>query len=332
VCPPARGPRATRPERPIPSGRVSPERALAVAGGLGVLGLALAAAAGGRRALGTAAALTGAVWAYDVVLKDTPAGPFAMAACRGLDVLLGAPADGVREALPAASVMAAHTLGVTVLSRGEVHGTSPGVARAVLAGTAATALAAVAAGARGPGEAGSGGLAGVRDRLSAGPRGGQLAGERPAAGAHGGSAAGAHGGPAADAHRGPAADAHGGPAADARGRRSAGAFGRRSAGVRDRPAAGHPGRSRDRRPVGARSAVWSAVGAAVYAGLVGRAQLAAVRSGGGAGEVRAATAAGIHGMVPLQAALAARGSVWSALAVAGALPLARKFGRKVGPT
>ncbi|MFC6093512.1 UbiA family prenyltransferase, partial [Saccharothrix lopnurensis] len=135
-----------RPERPVPSGRVSADRALAVAGGLGALGLALAAVAGGRRSLGTAGALAGAVWAYDTVLKDTPAGPLAMAACRGLDVLLGAPPGGVRDALPAASVLAAHTLGVTVLSRGEVHGTSPAVARAALAGTAATA---VAAGSRG---------------------------------------------------------------------------------------------------------------------------------------------------------------------------------------
>ncbi|GAA0264053.1 UbiA family prenyltransferase [Saccharothrix mutabilis subsp. mutabilis] len=121
-----------RPERPIPSGRVSPEAALATAAGLTAVGVGLAAVAG-RNAVPLAAA----VWSYDTVLKDTAAGPFAMAACRGLDVLMGG-----RAVLPAA-LMAAHTLGVTVLSRGEVHGTSPRVAGAVLSGTAATTLAAL---------------------------------------------------------------------------------------------------------------------------------------------------------------------------------------------
>jgi 4-hydroxybenzoate polyprenyltransferase len=118
-----------RPERPIPSGRIGPNAALATAAGLTALGVGLAAAAG-RNALPLAAA----VWAYDTVLKATPAGPLAMAACRGLDVLLGG-----RAVLPA-GLMAAHTLGVTVLSRGEVHGTSPGTAKAVLSGTVLTAV------------------------------------------------------------------------------------------------------------------------------------------------------------------------------------------------
>jgi 4-hydroxybenzoate polyprenyltransferase len=43
--------------------------------------------------------------------------------------------------------------------------------------------------------------------------------------------------------------------------------------------------------------------------------------------------AGIHGMVPLQAAIAARrGSLLGALAVAAALPVARALSRKVSPT
>ncbi|MET4160011.1 SCO3242 family prenyltransferase [Agromyces sp. PvR057] len=124
-----------RPERPIPSGRVSPRRALAIAAGLGTIGLALAAAGGGRRGLAVAVPLVASVVAYDVVAKPTAAGPLAMAACRGLDVLLGA--GGSPRALPAALAVAVHTLGVTALSRGEVHG-----------GTAAdTGLALVATGA-----------------------------------------------------------------------------------------------------------------------------------------------------------------------------------------
>lgn len=125
---------AERPERPIPSGRVSPNAALATATGLTAVGVGLAAAAG-RNALPLAVA----VWSYDTVLKDTAAGPIAMAACRALDVLLGG-----RAVLPAA-LMAAHTFGVTVLSRGEVHGTSPTTAKTVLGITTATSVAVMAA-------------------------------------------------------------------------------------------------------------------------------------------------------------------------------------------
>jgi 4-hydroxybenzoate polyprenyltransferase len=130
-----------RPERPIPSGRVRPGQALGLATGLTVAGLGLAAAAGGRRAMPTAVALAGVVWAYDLVLKHGPLGPVAMGAARGLDVLLGAGESPRAAALPAA-VMALHTTGVTALSRGEVHGAKP--ATAALA-TAATAVAAIAA-------------------------------------------------------------------------------------------------------------------------------------------------------------------------------------------
>ncbi|MCF6476823.1 4-hydroxybenzoate polyprenyltransferase, partial [Nonomuraea sp. MG754425] len=81
---------AERPERPIPSGRVRPGAALGLAAGLTAAGLAVAGLSGGRRALLVAAPLAGAVWTYDLVAKNTPAGPLAMAVCRGLDVLLGA--------------------------------------------------------------------------------------------------------------------------------------------------------------------------------------------------------------------------------------------------
>jgi 4-hydroxybenzoate polyprenyltransferase len=130
-----------RPERPIPSGRVRPGQALGLATGLTVAGLGLAAAAGGRRAMPTAFALAGVVWAYDLVLKHGPLGPVAMGAARGLDVLLGAGGSPRAAVLPAA-VMAVHTTGVTALSRGEVHGAKP--ATAVLA-TMATAVSAIAA-------------------------------------------------------------------------------------------------------------------------------------------------------------------------------------------
>ena len=133
-----------RPERPIPSGRVTPRAALTAAVVLSATGLGLAAVAGGRDAVAVAVPVAVAVWSYDTVLKDTAAGPLAMAACRGLDVLLGAGRARAVSALPAAAVLAGHTLGVTALSRGEVRGASSGAARAVLGGTAVTTEAALA--------------------------------------------------------------------------------------------------------------------------------------------------------------------------------------------
>ncbi|WP_265522900.1 SCO3242 family prenyltransferase [Oerskovia flava] len=124
-----------RPERPIPSGRVSPSRALAVAGGLTTAGLGLAAVGGGARSVVVAVPLAASVWTYDLAAKNHPTGPAVMAACRGLDVLMGAGRGRLRAALPAAAAVAAHTAGVTVLSRGEVHGTTPRAAAGVAAGT-----------------------------------------------------------------------------------------------------------------------------------------------------------------------------------------------------
>lgn len=129
-----------RPERPIPSGRVAPGTALALASGLTAAGVGIAAVAGGARAAAVAGALAGAVWAYDLSSKSGPVSTAVMASTRGLDLLLGAAAGGThglrRAALPAA-VLAAHTAGVTALSRGEVHGTTAGLARGVVGLTSA---------------------------------------------------------------------------------------------------------------------------------------------------------------------------------------------------
>lgn len=144
---------AERPHRPIPSGRIHPTIALRMAQGLTLAGVALAGAAGGWRALRVAVPLAGLVWAYDLRLKDTPAGPVAMAGCRALDVLLGATAPGgrLRPALGPAAVVAGHTLSITLVSRHEAQGGSPQIARRSLWGTAAvtaTAAASTAVGLR----------------------------------------------------------------------------------------------------------------------------------------------------------------------------------------
>jgi len=127
-----------RPERVIPSGRVPARTALALAGALGAAGLAVTAVVGGRRALRISVPLALLVATYDVLAKDSPAGPLVMASTRGLDVLLGAAAAPGAAVAPAASV-AVHTAGITLLSRGEVHGTGHGAALAAVMGTGTAA-------------------------------------------------------------------------------------------------------------------------------------------------------------------------------------------------
>ncbi|WP_435270359.1 SCO3242 family prenyltransferase [Streptomyces sp. 1222.5] len=167
-----------RPHRPLPSGRVRPAAALAAAGALTAAGLALAARAG-RPALAVATPLAATVWAYDLVLKRTPAGPVAMAAARGLDLLLGAAATGpargaVRRALPSAALLSAHTLAVTAVSRHETTGGAalPPLAALTTSGTLGLLLARELPAGRGaaptPGLPGS---AGARPRTGRPPLG-----------------------------------------------------------------------------------------------------------------------------------------------------------------
>lgn len=145
-----------RSHRPVPSGRVRPGTALALAAAGTAGGLGLAALSGGRRSLCAAVPLAALVWAYDLSLKSTPLGPAAMAGARALDVLLGATAPGpgtqaaLRRALRPAALMAAHTGAVTMLSRREVEGAHPALPAAALAVTAAITAAAAAPGAAPP--------------------------------------------------------------------------------------------------------------------------------------------------------------------------------------
>ncbi|SCL17126.1 4-hydroxybenzoate polyprenyltransferase [Micromonospora nigra] len=131
-----------RPERPIPTGRVTPEVALGLAVGLTAAGVGLAAAVGGGRAAAVAVPLATAVWGYDLRAKNTSAGPAVMAACRGLDVLLGATGGRLSRAVPAAVTVAAHTWTVTALSRREVDGADRALPLRTLAGTALVAASA----------------------------------------------------------------------------------------------------------------------------------------------------------------------------------------------
>lgn len=120
-----------RPGRPVPSGRVPAAQARSIAVRLMAAGVATAGVLGGRRALRVAVPLAGTVWAYDTRAKSGPAGPWVMAACRGLDVLLGAAPGAVCRAMPSAGIVAAHTANVTTLSRHEVDGAPAAVVEAV---------------------------------------------------------------------------------------------------------------------------------------------------------------------------------------------------------
>ncbi|MDQ1135585.1 4-hydroxybenzoate polyprenyltransferase [Microbacterium sp. SORGH_AS 1204] len=146
-----------RPERPIPSGRITRSRALAVGAGLTVVGVGSAFAAG-RASGAVSLALAGALWAYDLVFKSTAAGPVVMAVCRGLDVMMGASGPGWRGALLPASAVAVHTIAVTAVSRGEVDGSTRVTGGAAVAASVAVAASALA----GSGDRAAAALGGAR--------------------------------------------------------------------------------------------------------------------------------------------------------------------------
>lgn len=309
-----------RPHRPLPSGRVRPSAALAAACALTATGLTLAARAG-RPALAVAAPLAATVWAYDLVLKRTPAGPAAMAATRALDLLLGAVATTgrVREALPSAILLGTHTLAVTTVSRRETTGGAPLIPLAALATTGVLTHLLTRRPADPVGSAsGAGVLRG--DTAPAGEPRGATAGETTILGApHLGAlppgapppgapplSAPAHGAPP------PGASAVGGPA-----------LGEARRGDGPRPAPGtsphlaHP----------LRLAL-----AAAYAATAARPYLHAVLNPSPPLTQRA-VGGGIRATIPLQAALTARaGGTRTALLVAALAPLARRFARKVSVT
>jgi UbiA prenyltransferase family protein len=130
-----------RPERPLPSGRVSRQAARRFAVALFVLA-ALAGASVGPWSLGLALAIAICAVVYDAIGKRTNFGPLNMALCRFLNLLLGASAAPalLLERFDLALLLLVHITGVTVMSRGEVVG---GERRGVLAMLAAVGSVAV---------------------------------------------------------------------------------------------------------------------------------------------------------------------------------------------
>lgn len=116
-----------RPNRPIPSGRVSLTSAVALGVVLMTLGIGSAALAT-KISLQVAGLLAVAILSYDGLLKRTPLGPLAMGSCRLLNVLLGASAHQsawiapgllVRPQFGAAIGLGIYIVGVTVFARTE---------------------------------------------------------------------------------------------------------------------------------------------------------------------------------------------------------------------
>ncbi|WP_239149730.1 SCO3242 family prenyltransferase [Streptomyces sp. SID12501] len=272
-----------RPERPVPSGRISAGAALGIAGGLTAAGLGLGALAGGRRVLlRRTLPLAATVWAYDLGLKHTPLGPVAMAAARALDVLHGTGPTPAGPALRAAATVGAHTWALTRLSRHEVNGTAGREPLLSLAATAAVTLAATAGILRAPERQRPNTASAAARQASSGPPDTTLAGAR---------------------HLLLGSAARSGPGIGT-----------------DAP-----------RPPG-RSIAVTVLTATVYAVTCARAQCAALRDPDAA-RTRAAVGAGIHALLPLQAALVSRtGSPKLAALLAAVLPQAARLARKVSPT
>lgn len=119
-----------RPERPIPSGRIS-LRSAAIFGSVLMLTGVLAAAMAGTPSFIIAAMIVPCVLVYNGVLKSTIAAPLGMGACRFLNLMLGASAvsdwSTLWQALPVtvAAALCIYIIGVTVFARNEAGQSSP---------------------------------------------------------------------------------------------------------------------------------------------------------------------------------------------------------------
>ncbi|MFJ4465053.1 SCO3242 family prenyltransferase [Streptomyces sp. NPDC088928] len=313
-----------RPHRPIPSGRIAPGAALAAAGALTAAGLGLAARAG-RPALAVATGLAATVWAYDLRLKHTPAGPAAMAAARGLDLLLGAAATGAAAG----------------------GATGPGPALVPVTGPASGERGAYR---KGPASwkgaaSGRGSAAGPGAALGSEPAtGGFVRGALPAAallGAHTYTVTAvsrheAHGGSTAAplAALGAVAALSAAAVHEQRGRRGDRTDAHLGPGGRGEPHRPNPGPTHDAPEFLAATAP-GLVRTALSGSYLRTAAVPLLHAALNPSPplTQRAVGGGIRAMIPLQAALAARaGAVGTGLAVMALVPIARALSRKVSPT
>ncbi|MBL1116403.1 UbiA family prenyltransferase [Streptomyces sp. 110] len=306
-----------RPGRPLPSGRIAPAAALTAATGLTAAGL-LCAAAAGRPALATATALAGTVWAYDLGLKNTPAGPPAMAAARALDLLLGATASAghIRPALRPAALLGAHTLAVTTVSRREATGGSSTAPLGALAVGAAIAWSTTRRPAPASGLGPEAGRAVAAKAAASAPAAAPGAVAQVLAQVRGKGVAARRGAPAARLVA--AAAAATGDAAPPGGTRAGAAV----------PRHGGAGPSRG-------AAVSRFAGVALAGGYVATVArpLAHAALNPSPYLLQRAVGSGIRAMIPLQAVLASRaGAHRTAAGLLALMPVARRLSRKVSAT
>ncbi|WP_432122126.1 SCO3242 family prenyltransferase [Streptomyces sp. S1] len=347
-----------RPHRPVPSGRVSPGAALGAAGVLTAAGLALAARAG-RPPLAVATALAATVWAYDLRLKHTAAGPAAMATARGLDLLLGATAtvSAARRGVPGApgaggagggarrtvggagDASRRTTAGAEGVSRRTAGGTG-GASRRTGGGAAGGAPRRTAGGAGGASHRTGGGAGGASRRTTAPPLVAPPLAASPLAALPSAVVLAAHTYAVTAVSR---HEVQGGSTGAPLGALAAatvlGAF---TASTRPdpyhqgpaHPAPYGPGAGK-RPPSGPRRSTAQRVTpllAAVYVRTAARPLLHAALNPSPLLTGRA-VGGGIRAMIPLQAALMSRsGATAGGLALLGLVPLTRRLARKVSPT
>lgn len=132
-----------RPQRPLPSGQISLSTARTLGFGLLGAGMLLAGLASGiaqapgvvvARTLDVAGTLAAVIVAYDVTLKHTPLGPWAMGACRLLNVWLGMTAASQAQSWPAwqpaglcvSAGIGVYIVGVTWFARREAETSARG--------------------------------------------------------------------------------------------------------------------------------------------------------------------------------------------------------------
>jgi 4-hydroxybenzoate polyprenyltransferase len=137
-----------RPERPIPSGRVSSTAAGVFGFTCLAFGILCAGLIGPLTAL-TAIAISAFVLTYDIWAKHHKVGPVAMGACRGLNLVLGLSvvSGSLTHWWFLAFIPLVYIVAVTVLSRSEVHGglSSTGFTAIVLLAGVVIALSTIAA-------------------------------------------------------------------------------------------------------------------------------------------------------------------------------------------
>ncbi len=112
-----------RPQRPIPSGRISLIAAVRLGALLMGAGVAAASVAGTQSSV-VALLIVAAIFAYDWLLKSTPLGPVAMGSCRFLNVMLGASTTQRLWAgnhLGIALALGVYIIGVTWFARSEAN-------------------------------------------------------------------------------------------------------------------------------------------------------------------------------------------------------------------